>query len=159
MNGEWNMRLSWWLLVLAVTLVAVPERPVQSASLSPELQQALDSSKYVYIQSARKDGKFGKPAEIWFMHHDGAVWVASPPTTYRVKRIKAGQTKAKIAVGKAAGPSFNATGSIVKDPEVNKVMFETYAKKYANDWKSYEQKFRDGLANGSRVLIKYEPAE
>jgi hypothetical protein len=76
-----------------------------------------------------------------------------------VKRIKAGQTTAKIAVGKADGPSFNAKGSIVKDPEANKVMFETYAKKYTNEWKSYEQKFRDGLANGSRVLIKYEPAD
>ncbi|HJY84704.1 MAG TPA: hypothetical protein VKK81_26935, partial [Candidatus Binatia bacterium] len=80
-----------------------------------------------------------------------------PPTTYRVKRIQAGQTKAKIAAGKADGPSFNAKGSIVKDPEVNKVMFEVYAKKYGSGWSSYEKKFRDGLADGSRVLIKYEP--
>jgi hypothetical protein len=85
--------------------------------------------------------------------------VVSPPTTYRVKRIQAGQTQAKVAIGKADGPSFNAKGSIVKDPEVNKAVFETYAKKYSNDWKSYEQRFRDGLANGSRVLIKYEPAD
>ncbi len=153
------MRLHWWLLALIVTLAAMPAVSAQSASLSPELQKALDSSKYVYIQSTRKDGKLGKPAEIWFMHHNGAVWVASPPTTYRVKRIQAGQTKAKIAAGKADGLSFNAKGSIVKDPEVNKVMFEVYAKKYGSGWSSYEKKFRDGLADGSRVLIKYEPAD
>ena len=153
------MRLHWRLLAFVVVLVAAPVIPAQGAALSPELQKALDSSKYVYIQSTRKDGKLSKPAEIWFMPYNGAVWVASPPTTYRVKRIKAGQTTAKIAVGKADGPSFNAKGSIVKDPEANKVMFETYAKKYTNEWKSYEQKFRDGLANGSRVLIKYEPAD
>jgi hypothetical protein len=158
-NGGWNMRLLWWLLALVVTLVSMPVAPARSASLAPELQKALDSSKYVYIQSTRKDGKLSKAAEIWFMYHNGAVWVASPPSTYRVKRIKAGQTKAKIAVGKTDGPSFNAKGSIVKDPEVNKVLFETYAKKYANEWKSHEQNFRDGLANGSRVLIKYEPAD
>ncbi len=153
------MRLHWWLLALIVTLIVLPVGPARSASLAPELQKALDSSKYVYIQSTRKDGKLSKAAEIWFMYHNGAVWVASPPSTYRVKRIKAGQTKAKIAVGKTDGPSFNAKGSIVKDPEANKVLFETYAKKYANEWKSHEQNFRDGLANGSRVLIKYEPAD
>ena len=153
------MRLHWRLLAFVVVLVATPVVPAQSAALSPELQKALDSSKYVYIQSSRKDGKLSKPAEIWFMPYNGAVWVASPPTTYRVKRIKAGQTQAKIAVGKADGPSFNAKGSIVKDPEVNKALFETFAKKYTNEWKSLEQKFRDGLANGSRVLIKYEPAD
>ena len=154
-----HMRLHSWLFALVIALVAIPAVPAQSASLSPELQKALDSSKYVYIQSTRKDGKLSKPAEIWFMSHNGAVWVASPPTTYRVKRIQAGQTKAKVAVGKADGPSFNAKGSIVKDLEANKALFEAYAKKYANEWKSYEQKFRDGLANGSRVLIKYEPAD
>jgi len=153
------MRLHWRLLAFVAVLAAAPVVLARGAAPSPELQKALDSSKYVYIQSTRKDGKLSKPAEIWFMPYNGAVWVASPPTTYRVKRIKAGQTTAKIAVGKADGPSFNAKGSIVKDPEANKVMFETYAKKYTNEWKSYEQKFRDGLANGSRVLIKYEPAD
>jgi hypothetical protein len=157
-KGDWNMRLHWWLLALIVTLVGMPVVPAHSASLSPELQKALDSSKYVYIQSTRKDGKLSKPAEIWFMPYNGAVWVASPPTTYRVKRIQAGQIKAKIAVGKADGPSFNAKGSIVKDPEVNKVLFEVFAKKYGSSWSSLEKKFRDGLADGSRVLIKYEPA-
>jgi hypothetical protein len=91
------------------------------------------------------------------MHHNGAVWVASPVTTHRVKRIQAGQTKAKIAIGKTDGPSFTAKGSIVKDPEVNKVLFETFAKKYSDRWSSLEEQFRDGLANGSRALIKYEP--
>ena len=153
------MRLHWRLLAFVVVLVATPVVPAQSAALSPELQKALDSSKYVYIQSTRGDGKLSKPAEIWFMPYNGAVWVASPPTTHRVKRIQAGHTTAKVAIGKPDGPSFNAKGSIVKDPEVNKALFETFAKKYTNEWKSLEQKFRDGLANGSRVLIKYEPAD
>ena len=40
------MRLHYWLLAVVVTLVAIPVAPAQSASLSPELQKALDSSKY-----------------------------------------------------------------------------------------------------------------
>jgi hypothetical protein len=153
------MRLQRWVLVLAVTLMGLSAVPARSASLTAELQKALDSSKYVYIQSSRKDGTLSKPAEIWFMPYNGAVWVASPVTTYRVKRLQAGQSKAKIWIGKVDGPAFNAKGSIVTDPEVNKVMFETYAKKYSSEWPSYEKKFRDDLANGSRVLIKYEPTE
>jgi hypothetical protein len=155
------MQRQWWPGVLVVTIFCTSlfAAPAQSASLSPDLQKALDTSQYVYIQSERRDGSFGKAAEIWFMPYQGAVWVASPVTTHRVKRIQAGRTKAKIAVGKPDGPSFAAKGSIVKDPEVNTVLFETFAKKYPDGWSSYEKSFRDGLANGSRVLIKYEPAE
>ncbi|MCS6924932.1 MAG: hypothetical protein NZ578_03410 [Candidatus Binatia bacterium] len=155
------MQRQRWPLIFGVILLCpvLFAAPTQGASLSPELQQALDSSKYVYIQSERKDGSFGKAAEIWFMPYQGAVWVASPTTTHRVKRIQAGRTKAKIAIGTPDGPSFVARGSIVKDAEVNKVLFETFAKKYPDGWSSYEKSFRDGLANGSRVLIKYEPAE
>jgi len=153
------MPLSKWLLVFIVGLIALPVVPARSASLSPELQKALESSKYVYIQSARKDSKLGKPAEIWFMYYKDAVWVASPVTTYRVKRIQAGQTTAKIAVGKADGPSFSAKGALVKDPEANQAMFDAFAKKYGGGWSSYEKQFRDGLADGSRAVIKYEPAQ
>ena len=142
-------------LVLFVTaLFAVP---ANSSSLSPELQKALESSKYVYIQSTRANGSLSKAAEIWFMYHKGAVWVCSETTSHRVKRIQAGKTGAKIAVGKPDGPSFTAKGSVVKDAEVNKVLFETFAKKYSDGWTSYEKKFQEGLTNGSRTLVKYDP--
>jgi hypothetical protein len=83
--------------------------------------------------------------------------VASPPTTWRVRRIKAGRTQAKIWVGKPDGPSFMATGAIANEPDVYPILFETYAKKYPDGWKNFEQNFRTGLKNGSRVLIKFTP--
>jgi hypothetical protein len=152
------MRLSWSSVAIIAALVGtfIFASPQQSLALSTDQEKALDSAKYVYIQSTRKDGKLGKPAEIWFFNHKGAVWVCSPTTTHRVKRIQAGQTKAKIAIGKPDGPAFNAKGSLVKDPAVNQVMFDAFAKKYADGWSSYEKQFKDGLANGSRTLIKYE---
>lgn len=146
-----------FVLVLVGTLTWIPS--IQTAVLTSEIQDALHSSKYVYIASTRKDGSWGKPAEIWFMYHQGAMWVASPTTTWRVKRIQAGRDKAKIWVEKPGGPAFIAKGSIVKDPEVQKVLFKTYAKKYPADWSSYEKVFREELQSGARVLIKYEPLE
>ncbi len=127
------------------------------AALSPELEAGLRDSKYVYIQSTRKDGNLSKAAEIWFLHHDGAVYVGTRPTSWRAKRIKAGRPQAQIAVGKVGGPSFKATGAIVKEPATEKLLLETFAKKYPDGWPRYEKEFRSGFEDGSRVLIKYTP--
>ncbi len=59
--------------------------------------------------------------------------------------------------GKPDGPSFAAVGSIVTDPKVADLLFETYAKKYPDRWPGYAQKFKDGIKDGSRVLVKYVP--
>jgi hypothetical protein len=142
------------VLALATILAA---RPLPATELPAAVRDALASSTYVYIATQRKDGSFGKPAEIWFMWYEGAVWVGTPPTTWRVKRIKHKRPNARIAVGKPDGPSFDAVGSIVKDAKVAEHLFETYAKKYPDRWPAYERRFRDGMKDGSRVLVKYVP--
>jgi hypothetical protein len=147
--------LKWTgLALLAVVLFAsVPAR----AGLSPELEQQLRDATYVYISSTRKDGSLSKPAEIWFMFYKGSVYVGTRPTSWRVKRIKWGRPAAKIWVGKPDGPSFMATGAIVKEPDAYEMLYSTYAKKYGERWKGYEQDFRKGFKDGSRVLVKYTP--
>ncbi len=150
---------SWVLLTVlsgAFVFFAAPQQ--SAAEFSSELQQALDSSKYVYIQSERKSGELGSKAEIWFFEHDGAVWVGTPKSTYRVRRIQAGRTKAKVWIGSRDGQSFEATGSLVKDDAVNEIMFKTFAEKYPDGWSSYEEGFRSGFADGSRTLVRYDPA-
>jgi hypothetical protein len=142
----------------AVSLLVLLLLPsVATAGLSPELQKALTDSKYVYISSTRKDGTLGAPSEIWFLFHDGAVYVGTRPKSWRVRRIKAGRPTAKIAVGSVDGPSFTATGSLVTDPSVQELMMKTYARKYEEGWQTHEQAFRDGFKDGSRVLVKYVP--
>ena len=141
------------VLLLALLLLPWPAR----AALAPDLQKALENSKFVYISSTRKTGALSAPAEIWFIFHDGAVYVGTRPTSWRVRRIKAGRPDAKIAVGAPNGPSFTATGSLVNDPSIQELMLKTYAKKYAEGWQTHEQIFRDGFKDGSRVLVKYVP--
>ena len=142
------------LLATVVPLVLVA---VAWAALSPEVDRALRESKYVYIQSERKGGAQSKPAEIWFYYDGKAVWVGTPPTTWRVKRIKAGRKKARIAVGKADGPAFDATGEIVHDSAVEQKLMDEYARKYPEGWSRFADKFRDGFKTGERVLVKYTP--
>jgi hypothetical protein len=149
-----------WLTRLFVTVAVVAaalSSAARAAELPADVKSALETSKYVYISSTRKDGSLSKPAEIWFLYHNGAVYVGTLPTSWRAKRIKKGRPTAKIAVGKVDGPSFTATGAIVNEPDVLPVLYETYAKKYADGWTRFEEKFRTGFKDGSRVLIKYTP--
>ena len=141
-------------LLAAATVVSVPTR---AGALDAALEEKLATSKYVYISSQRKDGSFGKPAEIWFLYDQNAVWVGTPPTSWRVKRLKAGRPAARIAVGSSDGPSFAAVGAVVQDPKVLDRMYAAYARKYPDRWPGYEQRFRDGMKDGSRVLVKYVP--
>jgi hypothetical protein len=127
------------------------------AGLTPDLEKALRDATYIYVQSERKTGEWSKPAEIWFHVEDGKVYVGTRPTSWRVKRIGWKRSKARIAVGKADGPSFVAKAEVVKDAEVERRMMEDYAKKYPDGWKTHEQAFRDGFKSGERVLVRYTP--
>src|SRR5690349_21840131 len=128
------------LAVLLATLVTAA-----AAAVSPDVDRALHDAKYVYIQSERKSGQLGKAAEIWFYYDGKAVYVGTPPTSWRVRRIKAGRKKAHIAVGKADGPAFDATGEVVKDAASEQKMMEEYARKYPEGWARFADKFREGF--------------
>jgi hypothetical protein len=131
--------------------IAVP------ADVSPELQKQLADAHYVYISSTRKNGTLSTPAEIWYLWHDGAVYVGTRPASWRVKRIKAGRPDAKIAIGSPDGPSFMATGSLVRDPKIDALILESFAKKYPERWQQHADNFRNGFKDGSRVVVKYVP--
>lgn len=153
MNTVGNRWRSVLAAVISVVLLAT-----WVAALPAETEALLEKSEYVYISSTRKDGSLGKPAEIWFLYHDGAVWVGTSPKSWRVKRIEWGRPGAKISVGKPDGPAFSATGEVVADAEAQALLMKTFAEKYPGGWKSHEEKFRTGFADGSRVLVKYTPS-
>jgi len=136
--------------VLSVALAAY-------AAVSPALDHALRDSKYVYIQSERKSGQLGKPAEIWFFYDGTAVYVGTRPSTWRVRRIKAGRRRARIAVGKSDGPAFDATGELVHDAAIETRLMDEYARKYPEGWTRFADSFRSGFKSGERVLVRYTP--
>ncbi|MGE3497173.1 MAG: hypothetical protein AB7N53_04705 [Candidatus Binatia bacterium] len=139
-----------WLAALLIPLTALADLPAA-------LQRDLENAKHVYISSTRKDGSLSRPAEIWFLWHDGAVYVGTPPTSWRVRRINAGRPGAKIAVGSVDGPSFRAAGSVVKDATIEALMMERFAQKYPAGWAQHADSFRSGFKDGRRVVVKYVP--
>ncbi len=140
-------------LVLALAVVATAH-----AGLSPETERALREAKYIYIQSERKSHDLGKAAEIWFYYDGKAVYVGTPPTSWRVRRLKRGRARARIAVGKADGPAFEARGEVVHDAAAEQRLMDEYARKYPEGWSRFADKFRDGFKSGERVLVRYTPS-
>jgi len=143
------------VIAAVVALLLLPLAAV--GELPKDVQQQLATSKFVYIQSTRKDGALSNPAEIWYLWHDGAVYVGTRPTSWRVRRIQAGRPQAKIAVGKPDGPSFMATGSLVNDPKIEEKLMKAYAEKYPEGWQQHADNFRAGFKDRSRVVVKYVP--
>ena len=143
-------RLAVWAATLALTSAV-------AAALPSEIDHALRDSTYVYIQSERKSHQLGKPAEIWFFYDGTAVYVGTRPTSWRVRRIKAGRRRAHIAVGKPDGPAFDATGDLVHDAKIEQQLLEAYAKKYPEGWTRFADSFREGFKTGDRVLVRYTP--
>jgi len=142
---------------LAFCAAALALTSALAAALPSEIDHALRDSKYVYIQSERKTHQLGKPAEIWFFYDGTAVYVGTRPTSWRVRRIKAGRRRAHIAVGKPDGPAFDATGDLVHDAKIEQQLLEAYAKKYPEGWTRFADSFREGFKTGDRVLVRYTP--
>ncbi|HWP65356.1 MAG TPA: hypothetical protein VNO26_05530 [Candidatus Limnocylindria bacterium] len=141
------------LALATVLLTAVPAL----AGFTPEQEKQLAEATYVYIQSERKSGEWSTPAEIWFFVDGGKLYVGTRPQSWRVRRIRAGRTKARIAIGSRSGPTFEATGEVVRDPAIEAKLMKAFAAKYPEGWARHEASFREGFKTGERVLVAYTP--
>ena len=52
-------------------------------------------------------------------------------------------------------PSFVAKASFEKDPAARERALAAFGKKYPAEWAKWGPRFHDGLADGTRVLIRY----
>jgi hypothetical protein len=145
--------------VTACVVLMLVLSPSIVLSLPAPIEEGLKTSTFVYISSTRKDGSLSKAAEIWFMYHDGGVYVGTSPKSWRAKRITWKRPQAKIWVGKQDGPAFTATGAFVHDAATQELLLKTFAQKYPDGWGKWEKSFRDGFKDGTRVMIKYTPTE
>lgn len=129
-----------------------------AADLPADITGHLEKDPYVYIASTRKSGDLGAAAEIWFDWNGKTVLVGTSVDSYRVKRIQAGRTAARIWVENNEGPWFGATGELVKDEAAQNAMIAAFAKKYGAAFEGkWQAKFREGFAQGTRVLVRYTP--
>ena len=88
---------------------------------------------------------------------------------WRARAIGRGLAKSQVWVGDVGQwqrsdgkyknlPSLVANGSQVDDALEHVRVLEIFGGKYADEWGTWGPRFRNGLADGSRVLLKYQPA-
>jgi len=139
--------------------------------VSKAAQAALETSPLIYLTPIKSDGEESTcHAEVWFYADGADLLVVTKPELWRSQAVKRGLDRARIWVGdfgvwkrsKGAfreAPTFLAqVEHISTDAEAVERTLKGMTAKYADEgWSTYGPLFKQGLADGSRVLLRYRP--
>jgi hypothetical protein len=157
------------LLTFSCLAIAAAPFPVRAAALPDATLKSLGASQTIYITPLKKGGAESKcHAEVWFTYDGSAIFVVTSSKAWRARAISLGLTEARMWVGEFGvwqrateafrkAPELTATGAPVTDPAVQSQVLERFGAKYRAEWSSWGPKFRNGLADGSRVMLRYSP--
>lgn len=147
-------------ICLPISLARAEQKPAA-------LEAAIESSPLIYVSPLRGDGRECRcQAEVWFVARARDLYVVTSSQAWRARAIGEGLGHARIWVGdygpwkKSDGrykqaPSFDAAASIDGRSADRESILDLYARKYESSWKKWGPRFHEGLADGSRVLIRY----
>jgi len=142
---------------------------VASSAQRPNLQQSIDSSDLIYLTPIRNNGKESScQAEVWFVPDGTDLYIVTAAEAWRAQAVKQGLTQARIWIGDLGQwrgtkgkyktlPKMEATATLITSAAEHKNILDGFGKKYPMSWLVYESRFRDGLADGSRVMLRYQP--
>lgn len=75
--------------------------------------------KYISLETFKKSGQ-GVPTPVWFVTHNGAIYVYTDGDSWKVKRIR-NNSRVRVAVcsmrGTVKGPWLDGTASLVEGDE------------------------------------------
>ncbi|MFT4676923.1 MAG: hypothetical protein ACJAX5_001085 [Patiriisocius sp.] len=132
--------------------------------------EGLSSSELVYLTPIKSNGEESRcQAEIWFVYDGAAVYVCTRSESWRAQAPALSLASTRIWVGDLGQwqdtegkykslPTMMAQASIEYDQQEHKRVLELFGDKYGLAWLAWGPRFRKGLADGSRTLIKYRPA-
>lgn len=140
--------LAWSMLAFAVAAVA--------AQFAPDVQEALKTSKQLYVATRRADGSTSQMAPIWFMFDGDAVYFTTTPDSHKAKRIAKG-SPLLVWVGAEDGPHFEAKAELVHDPAVAEKMAPVYNQKYWIAWLGFFRPNPDRVRAGKTLIVKVSP--
>ena len=127
-------------------------------------------SPLIYISPLKSDGTVSRcQAEVWFLGDGDSDYVVTNAKAWRAEAVRKGLTQAKVWVGdvglwqRSGGkykdlPSHFASVSFETDAAEHTRLLEGFGAKYASEWGKWGPRFKNGLADGSRVMLKYAKA-
>jgi hypothetical protein len=143
-----------------------------ASTLDTATEQALATSPLVYISPLRSDGSESRcHGEVWFAWLDGTVVVNTSAERWKARSIRRGLDRARIWVGDfgrakqlfggnegfRSGPVFDAHAEFVDDDAMLDRLLVRYGEKYPDEIGHWRERMRSGVADGSRVLVRYRP--
>ena len=164
-----------FLGVMAATgavLLLPPEKlhADQPFALPDPTRAALDESPLIYLSPLRSDGTESTcHGEVWYVQDGAELLVVTAADRWKALAVRRGLDRARIWVGDfgrwkksdgryRTGPSFLARARFDEDDSVTEAALAAFGEKYPDEWGKWEPRFRKGLADGSRVLIRYRPS-
>jgi len=168
---ERPLRLTRRELLIASAALALAPRATRAAdgALSAAAREALGTSPLVYVSPLKRDGGESHcHAEVWFAGDGDSALVVTSAEAWRARAIRGGLTRARLWVGDhgvwdpslktrafESAPSFLAEASLEAGQGVHDHALALFGSKYTREWGSWGPRFKNGLADGSRVLIRY----
>ncbi|MEM1230791.1 MAG: hypothetical protein AAGI15_09660 [Pseudomonadota bacterium] len=152
---------------LAVPATGASLAAAESATATA-IRAAADTD-LIYLANERADGALGRcQAEVWFVPLDGEFVVVTDAKSWRVRQARREDSRVRIWVGdvgrwqNAKGawrdlPSISANGRLDADPAFHEKALAAFGRKYPASWLLWGPRFRNGLADGSRLLLRYQP--
>ena len=150
------------------SLLAVPVIPLLAQD--NELKVGLAQSELIYLTPIKSDGNESKcKSEIWFYFEDSHVYVVTQTDAWRAEAVRQGLTETRIWVGGSnrrlaveqkldTVRSVMATGELITDSSMHVPTVAKFGTKYAAqgvEWSVWGPRWTNSLADGSRVLLKY----
>jgi hypothetical protein len=163
-GGAFNRRQVLGFAAAAAGIALLPKRGVTA---SASLEAGLAESDLIYLTPLHGDGRESTcQAEVWFVAEGHDAWVVTANDAWRARAVKRGIDRARVWVGdvgvwtRADGayrrlPVADAEVAQVDDADVHVRVLTLFGSKYPLSWVLWGPRFRNGLADGSRVLLRY----
>jgi hypothetical protein len=142
-------------------------RADQAFTLPEATRAELGKSPLIYLSPLRSDGSESQcHGEVWFVQDGDELLVVTASDRWKALAVARGLDRARIWVGDfgrwkraggryKTGPTFLAKARFDADASVAERALESFGARYPEEWNKWEPRFRKGLADGSRVLIRY----
>ena len=152
-------------VVLGASLI--PVIPLLAQEHEPDVYDKLRVSRLIYLTPIKSDGFESKcQGEVWFVYDGTDIFVNTQADAWRAEAIRKGLTAARIWVGDFGfwtrsngaykdAPSLELTGKIESDADEWEEVFPVFGAKYSDEWPTWGPRFKNGLEDGSRVLLRY----
>ena len=164
-----------FLGVMATTgaaLLLPPERlrADEAFALPGATRAALEKSPLIYLSPLRSDGAESScHGEVWYVQDGVELLVVTSTDRWKALAVRRGLDRARIWVGDfgrwkksdgrfKTGPTFLAKARFDTEDSVIEAALAAFGAKYPDEWDKWEPRFRTGLADRSRVLIRYRPS-